>query len=475
MTIKQRAKRIKMLILDVDGVMTNGRIIYDSRGNELKCFNVQDGMGLALLAGAGIKLALISAKGSPALLRRARDIGAAEVKQNAIDKLSALEQILKKYKLSNKNICFIGDDLLDLPAMKQAGLAVAVANARPEVKKKAHYITRQEGGKGAIREVIEIILQAQNSWYKLIKQYLAFVVCALMFVLNSGCAQKESVQAKAVSDKSTAAEEELAQAPDEMLSSFSISGYSKGGKKQWDLEGTSADIMTEIIELTNVTSRVYGKETKMTIVADKGSLNRIDNNVHLEDNVLASTDEGATLSADYLDWDAQNEKLTSDSPVRITRGGMKANGKGLIGQPLLNLVQLKKDVTVNISLDPASSQTAPTTVITCDGPLEVAYEKNLAVFQDNVKVKDKRGEIFADKMDVYFSTQSDTDKPIDGMAGMGIDKVVALGNVEIHQGGNSTYSQKAVYDAETGKLILTGQPKLVIYSTESLKQMTDKP
>ena len=97
MNIRERAKKIKMLILDVDGVMTDGRIIYDSKGNELKCFNVLDGLGFALLQQTKIKVALITAKSSKAVSRRARDIGAVEVKQNAIDKLKAYNQILKKY------------------------------------------------------------------------------------------------------------------------------------------------------------------------------------------------------------------------------------------------------------------------------------------------------------------------------------------------------------------------------------------
>ncbi len=171
MTVNQRAKRVKMLILDIDGVMTDGRIIYDSRGNELKCFNVQDGMGFVLLGQAGIKAALITAKGSKAVLRRARDIGAVELRQNTIDKLTAFRQILKKYNFKNSNICSIGDDLLDLPLIKRAGLGVAVANACSEAKRAAHYITKQEGGKGAVREVIEIILRAQNKWHKLTRKY----------------------------------------------------------------------------------------------------------------------------------------------------------------------------------------------------------------------------------------------------------------------------------------------------------------
>ncbi len=172
MTIKQRAKKIKMLILDIDGVMTDGRIIYDSKGNELKCFNVLDGMGLAVLKQIKMKVALVTAKGSRAVLRRARDIGVTEVWQNAHDKLKPYRQILKKHKLKNEDICFVGDDLVDLSVMKRAGLSVAVANACPEAKRIAHYVTKKEGGKGAVREIIEIILRAQNIWPEIIRKFL---------------------------------------------------------------------------------------------------------------------------------------------------------------------------------------------------------------------------------------------------------------------------------------------------------------
>ena len=172
MTIKQRARKIKMLILDIDGVMTDGRIIYDSKGNELKCFNVLDGMGLAVLKQIKMKVALVTAKGSRVVLRRARDIGVTEVWQNAHDKLKPYRQILKKHKLKNDDICFVGDDLVDLSIMKRAGLSVAVANACPEAKRIAHYVTKKEGGKGAVREIIELILKNQNLWDGLIEKYI---------------------------------------------------------------------------------------------------------------------------------------------------------------------------------------------------------------------------------------------------------------------------------------------------------------
>lgn len=325
---------------------------------------------------------------------------------------------------------------------------------------------------------------------KLLNSFLTLAIA----LFTASCGPDKS-KAAANSDQPPA-DQELQQAPDEMLSGFSVSGYGKGGKKQWDLEGKSADIQTEEIKLTDVTSKVYGKDMNLTIVADQGSLNRVDNNVHLENNVVATTEDGATVACDYLDWDSGGQKLSSDSPVQIKRGMMEAKGTGLIGQPALNYVELKKDVTVKISppaqeeseplaredslpQPPASSileniaakPQAPPTIITCSGPLEVAYAKNLAIFQGDVKVSDSRGEIIADRMEVYFTTKAQGQSQIQGMEGMGIEKVVATGDVEIHRAGNVTFSQEAVYDTNSGKLTLTGQPRLVIYSTEGFSQL----
>lgn len=307
------------------------------------------------------------------------------------------------------------------------------------------------------------------------------VICVLTFVITAtvGCAQEKTTKSNAPEVLTDAAQKELEDASDEMFSSFSISGFGAGGKKEWDLEGKSADIMSEEIHLTDVTGKVYGDGTTMTIVADEGSLNRVNNNVHLEKNVVATSDDGATMTTDYIDWDAQKEELTTDAPVHIKRGLMEADGIGIMAQPALNLVEIKKNVTVRIAFeDKAKSATdddaviviSRPTVITCDGPLEVDYENNIAIFNKNVKVNDSRGEIFAEKMDVYFSSDGQGEQQIEGMEGMGIEKIVAVEDVEIHHGSNITYSQKAVYDAKTGKLTLTGRPKLVIYSTEKFGQ-----
>jgi len=167
----QKLKKIKMVIMDVDGVLSDGRIILDSKGCENKIFNVYDGAGIAYLHYAGIKTAIITGRLSKTVTYRARELGIFEVHQDTLEKLNALNKILVKHKLSPDEICYMGDDLPDIPALKKVGFAVAVSNARPEVRKYAHYITRQRGGKGAIREVAEKILKAQDKWKMILGKY----------------------------------------------------------------------------------------------------------------------------------------------------------------------------------------------------------------------------------------------------------------------------------------------------------------
>lgn len=168
--IDDLAKKIKLLILDVDGVLTDGRIIYDNFGDELKCFNVHDGFGMTLLYRAGIKAVIITAKKTNIVRRRAKDMHILKVYSD-YKKLGIYEKVLKKFKVKDEEVCFIGDDLIDLPIVKRAGFSVAPPNAMEDIKKSAHYITKKEGGKGAVREVVEIILKAQNKWDEMVLKY----------------------------------------------------------------------------------------------------------------------------------------------------------------------------------------------------------------------------------------------------------------------------------------------------------------
>lgn len=168
--IEERAKKIKLLILDVDGVLTDGRIIYDNFGGEIKCFNVHDGFGMELLFRAGIKSAIITAKKTNIVKRRAKDMHVAKVYAD-YEKLKVYEKVIREFRVKDEEVCFMGDDLIDLPVIKRAGLSVAPPEAIDDVKNFCHYITRNSGGKGAVRELVEIILKSKGLWYNVVAEY----------------------------------------------------------------------------------------------------------------------------------------------------------------------------------------------------------------------------------------------------------------------------------------------------------------
>jgi 3-deoxy-D-manno-octulosonate 8-phosphate phosphatase (KDO 8-P phosphatase) len=157
-------KKIKVVAMDVDGVLTDGRIIIDSKGVETKNFDVQDGFGIVFLKKCGIKTAILSARKSKVVTHRAKDLKIDKVYMGACPKLNAYESMLKEFKVLDEEVCFIGDDLADLGVMYRCGVSVAVANAVSEVKQIADYVTVRQGGRGAVREIVELILQAQGYW-----------------------------------------------------------------------------------------------------------------------------------------------------------------------------------------------------------------------------------------------------------------------------------------------------------------------
>lgn len=155
--------KIKVLILDVDGVLTDGRIIMDGNGVETKNFDVQDGFGIVFARKCGIKVAIISARPSPVVQWRAKDLGIDKVFM-VYPKISAYDTLKAEWGIKDEEVCFIGDDVADLKILKKVGFPVAVSNAVFEVKQVAKYVTERHGGRGAIREVVEMILKAQGQW-----------------------------------------------------------------------------------------------------------------------------------------------------------------------------------------------------------------------------------------------------------------------------------------------------------------------
>ena len=165
-----RLRRVRLLLCDVDGVPTDGAV-WTGADSETKAFNIRDGMGLALLRRAGIKLGWISSRRSPATAQRAAELGVEFLHQDETPKVAAIEGILARAGCGWDAVCYVGDDLVDLGAMRRAGLAVAVADAVTEVKASAYFTTLAPGGQGAVRELAERILRAQGQWEKLVAEF----------------------------------------------------------------------------------------------------------------------------------------------------------------------------------------------------------------------------------------------------------------------------------------------------------------
>ena len=159
MSLRDRVRKIRILLLDVDGVLTDGRLYYTDSGETLKVFDVRDGLGIKMIQSLGIKTGVISGRDSPALKNRLEELGIDEIHMGRFRKDEALDRILAKHSLSPEEVVFIGDDLVDVPVLKRVGFPVAVRNAPYEVRKHAVYVTRSEGGRGAVREVVDLILK----------------------------------------------------------------------------------------------------------------------------------------------------------------------------------------------------------------------------------------------------------------------------------------------------------------------------
>ena len=169
--VERRAARVKLLLLDCDGVLTDGRITLVEGGEEQKSFHTRDGHGLVLLHRAGLRSGIISGRSSRLVALRAADLGIAYVRQGALNKIEVFDALLAEAEVEPSKVAYVGDDVVDIPLMRRSGLAVAVADATEDTREAAHYVTRLPGGFGAVREVCELILKAQGRWGELMKRY----------------------------------------------------------------------------------------------------------------------------------------------------------------------------------------------------------------------------------------------------------------------------------------------------------------
>ncbi len=270
-----------------------------------------------------------------------------------------------------------------------------------------------------------------------------------------------------------------AQEADQSISEFNLTGFGEKGKKSWELSGKSADIFDENVKLTDIVGKLYGKEEDITLTAQQGNFDKTKGNVHLEEDVVITTTKGAKLTTDTLDWDRDRHIVSTKDRVNIERDNIITQALGAVGQLDLKKVNLAKDVEVQInptSSGPNKDPLKNKITITCDGPLEVDYENNVAIFYNNVKVDQTENQIYSDRMDVYFTRQDKNEpsesKDASSVMGGEISKIVAKGNVKIVRGENISYSDEAMYDAKDKKIVLKGMPRLIIYPKGELDAST---
>jgi len=234
---------------------------------------------------------------------------------------------------------------------------------------------------------------------------------------------------------------------------FSFTKYTSQGSKEIEIEGDSADLLAKTVDLMNVVAKAYADETPVTITADEGQYDKDKNLVYLTKNVVATTEDGTRLLTEKLDIDPTKRTLETDVRASVKKESINIDGDGARGDSQLKKVAFKKNVTVVIKEtdDEMGSGGKNPTVITCDGALDIDYDKNIAYFNDNVMAKDDRGILTADKMQVFYNKGQKR-----------VSKIIATGNVVVENpDGNKTYSDNVVYLAEEGRVILGGDTEAV--------------
>jgi 3-deoxy-D-manno-octulosonate 8-phosphate phosphatase (KDO 8-P phosphatase) len=171
--LREKAARVRLLALDVDGVLTDGKLYFTTDGQEIKAFNSRDGLGLRALMDSGYDVGLITGRTSSSLLHRAEQLGIEHVYQGQDKKLAAYEDLIGKLGLSDEQVCYVGDDWIDLPVLNRVGLAVTVADADPEVLQRCHWVTNNRGGNGAVREICHVLLESRGLAQQWLERILA--------------------------------------------------------------------------------------------------------------------------------------------------------------------------------------------------------------------------------------------------------------------------------------------------------------
>ncbi len=242
--------------------------------------------------------------------------------------------------------------------------------------------------------------------------------------------------------------EDNGQSP-QQFEGFNLIGYTDDGKKSWDVKGDTADIMGSVINLTNIVANAYG-ENQANLTAQSGTINQNDGNMHLEKDVVVTTQNGVQMTTDSLNWQRDKDLVSTPDPVTIKDERLTANGTGATAHPSLKTAQMNEDVTVKVNTE-ANKVNGKVVTIICDGPMEIDQAKQQAVFNNNVVAFQGDRQLKADRIELFFDQKSNQ-----------IKAMVCIGHVAITMGENTTYAEKAVYTAESQKLILSGRPKLIL-------------
>ena len=254
------------------------------------------------------------------------------------------------------------------------------------------------------------------------------------------------------------AEKPSEQKPQKVLS-FSFTKYTPEGQREIEIEGDSANILSNTVQLMNVMAKAYAEEVPVTVTADRGQYDKKKNKIHLEKNVVATTDDGTRLVTEALDMSPSEHIVETDLPTQVKKDNINVEGTGARAETNLKKVKFQKNVTVVVQ-NTEDKKVGPTT-ITCDGTLVIDYEKNIAHFKDNVVAQDSRGKLTADTMDVYYNRVSRR-----------VSKIVSAGDVVIENpDGNKTYSDSVIYLADEGRIILGGDTEALYFNGDADKAL----
>ncbi len=237
--------------------------------------------------------------------------------------------------------------------------------------------------------------------------------------------------------------------PGQQFEGFNLQGYTQDGQKSWTVNGDNADILGDKIKISNVAGESYGDE-KVNLTAETGTIDQVSGIIHLEKDVVITSERGTRLTTDSLDWNRNEDLVKTNDDVLITDKNMTMAGTGMEAHPAMKTAQIDKDVTVTMDTEPKPEITSNVT-ITSDGPMEIDQTKSYAVFKDNVVAVQADQTMKADRMELYFDEVKKE-----------IKEMVCTGHVVIIHGANQSFADKAVYSGTERKLTLSGRPKLIL-------------